>query len=197
MGLTNQPIEFIDVRARAASIIIATVPRGEQVGIQLQNISANAVELTDGRITIDARTREFRGIQLMSLGTLRQEIRIYLPEGTELENLYARSTSGRVTIENIAWENLEARSTSGSVRVYDGYVLNPERGTTHVQSTSGRAELNLRNDYAYFNYALASTSGAIRVNGTRMGRRNHSGGSGEHPVTIRSTSGRVDLRFLP
>ena len=104
-------------------------------------------------------------------------IRVYVPNS--VNDIYARTSSGSVRINDISTTQLRAQTNSGRVEVNGGTHQN-----VHLQSTSG----SVRGD-AHFAGGLyaRTTSGSVQINDSNAAART----SGE--IQLRSTSGSVNF----
>ena len=114
-----------------------------------------------------------------------------------------QTSSGGITLSNTHWQNLEVRCTSGVVRVTESQVINPASGTTTLQTSSGGVTLGIRGNRHDYNYSVSTSSGTARVNGESIfngsidttSNLTANAGSGNHQISIRTTSGYARLNF--
>jgi len=151
--------------------------------------------------TIEARTTS-GSIRMDDIDTsllnLRSTSGRVTVEGGTHENSHLQSTSGSVNGDATFAGDLYARSTSGSVNIQDNSTSHRHvAGSSGIQlrSTSGSVNFSTRAPVSDFRYSLSSTSGSMRVDGSRLSGRSNSGGSGAVPINASSTSGSVRLDF--
>jgi len=116
-------------------------------------------------------------------------------EGGTHENTHLQSTSGSVRANAYFAGDIYARSTSGGVNVQDSSTSHRNTNSIQLRSTSGSVRFETRAPVSDFRYDLSVTSGSMRIDGARLDGRRASGGSGNVPITARSTSGSVHLDF--
>ena len=116
-------------------------------------------------------------------------------EGGTHGNTHLQSTSGSVRANAYFAGDIYARSTSGGVNIQDYSTSHRNTNSIQLRSTSGSVRFNTRAPITDFRYDLSVTSGSMRIDGSRLDGRRASGGSGNTPITARSTSGGVHLDF--
>ena len=104
------------------------------------------------------------------------------------------TVSGSIDLGDVRWSNFSARSTSGSIRITEA-VIDPAGDNTQLQSTSGTINLRVDGRPSDFSYTARTTTGSLNIDGSRVSGRNAEGGTGNHVISLQSTSGSVRLSF--
>jgi len=143
--------------------------RGTSGSIRLENVSTVNLRLqtVSGSVTVD---------------------------GGNHPNAHLQTTSGSVR-GNGVFGNVYARSTSGSVNITDSNISHAGTNRIQLETTSGSVRFYTSAPRNNFNYNISVTSGSMRIDGSRQSGRSFSGGSGNVPISARSTSGSVQLNF--
>lgn len=201
----------IVINTYSARVIIAPTPQGEEHGIFLSNIDADA--RLDGHVlTIDSREYEREQshrfqIEFFAIyGDTNREIRINLPPDAGHSSAQIDSTSGSVRIEGLDADSIRVESMSGSVQISD---VRAAQVNANSMSGSVRAE-NSRFDHGFFrsvsgrialdNVSWAalqaeSTSGSVRISDGEI----HEPPLGEFDFTVgtflNSISGSVNAEI--
>ena len=91
--------------------------------------------------------------------------------------------------------DIYARSTSGSVRIEDHNTSHRDTSSIQLHATSGSVNFDTRAPISDFRYELSVSSGSMRVDGSRLDGRSANGGTGNTLINARSTSGSIRLNF--
>ncbi|MCL2199755.1 MAG: DUF4097 domain-containing protein [Defluviitaleaceae bacterium] len=104
------------------------------------------------------------------------------------------SVSGAIDVMASSWQNLRAHSVSGAL---NASIFESDAAETYLSTVSGRITADVIGSSRDFNYSISTTSGVVTINGTRHSgqRATHTGGSGHHPITITTVSGRVQFNY--
>jgi len=198
----------IDVRTLEVRIV-----RGDNFGYEIfgDDISNVSVSFEDGFLAIEQRMPLNFSISNPAGIRFRQRdhVTVYLPPRAVIDtvnivstssnisihdlharNLTIRSTSGRVMANNIETHRLDAISTSGAITMQGKF-----HNETTVRATSGDVKLTVDGALDDYNWRMAATSGATRLNGQRTTTRAMVTSSIINNINLTATSGRIDLNF--
>jgi len=169
-----------------ASTIHLRSTSGNITAENISHINTLNVQATSGRIEIRNITGPAGAMTLRAVsGNISVENAYYV------HNVNINTTSGRINISNTAWRDINARSTSGNI------IIDGDGETTMLNTTSGRVSAQLTGAQSDHALNLHTSSGRVNVNGQRVSERGQfsTPGAGTRQVSIRTTSGRIDLDF--
>ena len=108
---------------------------------------------------------------------------------------HLQSSSGSVRGRGYFMDDLYARTSSGRVEIHDLSSRRTGGETIRLHSSSGSVRYYARAPLGDFSYRVSVTSGSIRVDDTRISGRNATGGTGGTQINASTTSGGVRLNF--
>ena len=195
-GITNSTGENNDV-------IRVYVPDNSLVGGEIR------VTTSSGRISIDRvnvgnifATASSGRIEVSNISTFvsRMELRsssgrVTVENVPDAGDISIQTSSGRIDIDRAGWHSLTARASSGRINVTRGQEAG-QAGHTNLQASSGVVAVEIAGRRSDYRYSLNVSSGNMRVDGDRISGRNFSGGTGDNEIVIRTSSGNIRLDFV-
>jgi hypothetical protein len=169
------------------------------------NVQSLSVTTTTGTVRID-------DIAVESLEVAATTGNIHI-NGTDSQQTNARTTTGSIHFESDVLRKGNFVATTGTVRVAGalegGFYARTTTGSVHVNdlstshagdeialtATTGAIRFSTHAPQGLFNYNLIVTTGSIHIDGNRLTGRHASGGTGNTPLNIRTTTGSVHVGF--
>ncbi|MCL2572018.1 MAG: DUF4097 family beta strand repeat-containing protein [Defluviitaleaceae bacterium] len=152
-----------------------------------------SAQATTGNITVNNIQNPVNSVSLRATtGQIRTE-------NIDAYTLQIQTTTGRIGVSNATWFNLDIRATTGRIGVGNGYAQSAEGSLTQTQisATTGSVSLEMRNNQDDFRFNMTSSTGRLRLNGSRLADRGTIGmGTGVNTIDIRTTTGSIDLDFI-
>ena len=145
---------------------------------------------TSGRIEVGNNNNDVGHMYLRSTSG-----RISANNLRQVDRLEARTTSGRIELDNVSWAELNAQSVSGRINISEARVSDTiPRSDTRLSTTSGTVNVEIIGERDNFSYAIRTTSGRTRVDGTHP-PRTVSRTDRAKTIDIRTVSGSITLNF--
>jgi len=110
-----------------------------------------------------------------------------------VSEFHVQTVSGSIGIDTAEWSHLNANATSGRITIDNGLPW----GSVHLRTISGSVGASFNRDLNDFDIELRTTSGSMRVDGTRVSGRlfTRSQAVGDILMDVRTTSGSIRLDF--
>ena len=165
------PLEYVNIRNTSGRVDIG--------GISAEQFIVN---MTSGNLSINNASASVMNLRAVSGNAHLSSV--------SAGSLHVTMTSGRLSGENLRTSHMTALLTSGRVNL-SGDI----RGNTSITTTSGSVDLRLAGSEAEFNRSFHATSGRVRIDGRNVGAHTAHSGQASNSLTVRVTSGNIDVRF--
>ena len=159
--------------------------------IQIDGVNAGYIDVnsSSGRVEVTNLTTPLSRVSLRSSSG-----RISLENVQMAEDLTLQTSSGRIELDRVAWGSLSARTSSGRINITRGQN-GGGAGSAVLQTSSGSVNVEIAGSRDDYRYELSTSSGSMRVDGERFSGRNAAGGQGDNEINVRTSSGSIRLDF--
>lgn len=144
------------------------------------------------------------------IGFLWQEsqyVKVTVPEGTTLQDIYIHTSAGDIELSKVACEKLDAKSSAGDVTLTGNTIVRGEVASSagdilftdldtddmEIHASAGNAEGNLAEALDQYNLDLKTSAGEITVDHTNQGNKYITTADGDKTLKVKLSAGDVEL----
>ena len=179
------------LKSSSGDFIIDRVNISGEVKTSSGDISLNDTEGSGLAVTSSSGSVMFNGVggSELTVSTSSGDID---GDKVKADEISISTSSGEASFLRTEAGSMTCASSSGDISIFESEI-----GGFSCETSSGEVEMGLMGDAGAYSFDITASSGDIVVNGNETEKKFEQKGSGEGSITIRTSSGDVDVTVAP